>query len=257
MFPGWDEKCCECVVRKESKGDANAAVKRHDGKVEVGLWQINSDQWDEWYAQEERRGGGREGGRIGEERRGEETNKRMTVQEEQHHVQCRLTWSVPSACGREEEDHSKHGVIHVQIVDAANPPVHFPPPISSHLLFYCFLSLSLVILTHLVAPNAYKAVQPTLKVPATSINIPKQKRMFGMEKDKNITSPYTNCGVSLPLLLPSSLLSFCFFLCSPLFFRVIAQATTAARVPVDLPQAPKISLLRHPSHPSFPFCSYF
>jgi len=44
QFPGWDEKCCKCVVNG-SKGNANAEKEREDGTSDVGLWQINSNEW--------------------------------------------------------------------------------------------------------------------------------------------------------------------------------------------------------------------
>jgi hypothetical protein len=52
QFPGWDEKCCKCVVNG-SKGNANAEKEREDGTSDVGLWQINSNEWAKWYAKNE------------------------------------------------------------------------------------------------------------------------------------------------------------------------------------------------------------
>jgi hypothetical protein len=49
LFPGWDEKCCACIARRESKGNANAETKREDGSVDIGLWQINENEWGTWY----------------------------------------------------------------------------------------------------------------------------------------------------------------------------------------------------------------
>jgi hypothetical protein len=40
----WNQKCCQCIVTKESEGNANA-VHRSGSSYNVGLWQINSVNW--------------------------------------------------------------------------------------------------------------------------------------------------------------------------------------------------------------------
>ncbi len=46
---GWSQACCQCIVQRESGGNANA-VRQNIGvsssyKYDVGLWQINSFNW--------------------------------------------------------------------------------------------------------------------------------------------------------------------------------------------------------------------
>ena len=47
-FKFWNQKCCQCVVAKESEGNANAVHRSSGGSgsnYNVGLWQINSVNW--------------------------------------------------------------------------------------------------------------------------------------------------------------------------------------------------------------------
>ena len=47
-FTEWDQACCRCIVKRESRGNANAV--NYNGwkrKFDVGLWQINQYyNWD-------------------------------------------------------------------------------------------------------------------------------------------------------------------------------------------------------------------
>ena len=38
----WNQTCCQCIVRMESGGNANAMNYNHNGTTYVGLWQINT-----------------------------------------------------------------------------------------------------------------------------------------------------------------------------------------------------------------------
>ena len=47
---GWSMGCCECIMRAESGGNANAvgynkATKTKKETYDAGLWQINSENW--------------------------------------------------------------------------------------------------------------------------------------------------------------------------------------------------------------------
>ena len=45
MYSGWDQSSCECIMRHESRGNANAINMNSGGSYDVGLWQINSFNW--------------------------------------------------------------------------------------------------------------------------------------------------------------------------------------------------------------------
>ena len=47
-YKEWDQKCCQCIVQAESKGNANAVnynANAGNGSYDVGLFQINSFNW--------------------------------------------------------------------------------------------------------------------------------------------------------------------------------------------------------------------
>ena len=43
---GWDQGCCNCIVSHESGGNANAMNYNGDGSTDVGLWQVNTFNWN-------------------------------------------------------------------------------------------------------------------------------------------------------------------------------------------------------------------
>ena len=45
-YSGWSQACCNCIVQKESGGNAHACNKNNNGSIDVGLWQINSINWN-------------------------------------------------------------------------------------------------------------------------------------------------------------------------------------------------------------------
>ena len=45
-FGGWSQSCCECIARAESGGNANAQLHNTNDSDDVGLWQINSFNWN-------------------------------------------------------------------------------------------------------------------------------------------------------------------------------------------------------------------
>eukprot|EP01102_Stenamoeba_stenopodia_P002777 TRINITY_DN1264_c0_g1_i1.p1 TRINITY_DN1264_c0_g1~~TRINITY_DN1264_c0_g1_i1.p1 ORF type:complete len:159 (-),score=22.18 TRINITY_DN1264_c0_g1_i1:87-563(-) len=44
---GWSQSCCECIVSHESGGDANAANYNSNGSYDIGVFQINSVNWND------------------------------------------------------------------------------------------------------------------------------------------------------------------------------------------------------------------
>ena len=44
-FNGWDQRCCQCIIGRESGGNANAMNYNTNGSFDVGLWQINKINW--------------------------------------------------------------------------------------------------------------------------------------------------------------------------------------------------------------------
>lgn len=44
-FSGWSQDCCQCIAYRESGGNYRACSTNGDGTENVGLWQINSDNW--------------------------------------------------------------------------------------------------------------------------------------------------------------------------------------------------------------------
>jgi len=49
-YVGWNQKCCQCIVGKESRGNTNAqhhnaATNKKKESEDVGLFQINSVNW--------------------------------------------------------------------------------------------------------------------------------------------------------------------------------------------------------------------
>ena len=42
----WNQRNCECVVMNESEGNRNAVNQNIGSSYDVGLWQINSVNWD-------------------------------------------------------------------------------------------------------------------------------------------------------------------------------------------------------------------
>eukprot|EP00347_Sterkiella_histriomuscorum_P009857 403339610 len=45
QYGGWSQRCCQCIVQHESDGNSHAILRNDDGKVDVGLWQIDSVNW--------------------------------------------------------------------------------------------------------------------------------------------------------------------------------------------------------------------
>lgn len=43
---GWNQACCNCIVSHESGGNAHALNYNTDGSTDVGLWQINTINWN-------------------------------------------------------------------------------------------------------------------------------------------------------------------------------------------------------------------
>ena len=41
----WSQSCCQCIVQKESAGNANAQNHNSNGSDDIGLWQINDFNW--------------------------------------------------------------------------------------------------------------------------------------------------------------------------------------------------------------------
>lgn len=44
-FTGWSQQCCQCILKAESGGNANAVNQNSGGSQDVGLWQINTTTW--------------------------------------------------------------------------------------------------------------------------------------------------------------------------------------------------------------------
>mmetsp|Transcript_10208 Transcript_10208/g.15382 ORF Transcript_10208/g.15382 Transcript_10208/m.15382 type:complete len:153 (-) Transcript_10208:48-506(-) len=42
----WSQYCCKCIASKESGYNANAANYNTGGTYDVGMWQINQQNWD-------------------------------------------------------------------------------------------------------------------------------------------------------------------------------------------------------------------
>ena len=43
----WSQACCQCVVKHESGGNAHAELHNTNGSDDVGLWQVNSMNWEQ------------------------------------------------------------------------------------------------------------------------------------------------------------------------------------------------------------------
>ncbi|CAG9318382.1 unnamed protein product [Blepharisma stoltei] len=46
QYSGWSQTCCQCIASHESGGNANAQNHNTNGSNDIGLWQINSANWD-------------------------------------------------------------------------------------------------------------------------------------------------------------------------------------------------------------------
>lgn len=46
QFTGWDQGQCQCIMNAESGGNANAMNQNNDGSFDVGLWQVNTQNWN-------------------------------------------------------------------------------------------------------------------------------------------------------------------------------------------------------------------
>ncbi len=44
-YTGWKQASCECIMKAESGGNANAVNQNSGGSYDVGLWQINDMNW--------------------------------------------------------------------------------------------------------------------------------------------------------------------------------------------------------------------
>lgn len=42
----WNQACCKCIVSHESGGNAHAINYNTNGSTDVGLWQINTVNWN-------------------------------------------------------------------------------------------------------------------------------------------------------------------------------------------------------------------
>ena len=45
QYSGWSQSQCQCIMKYESGGNANAENENTDGSYDVGLWQINTMNW--------------------------------------------------------------------------------------------------------------------------------------------------------------------------------------------------------------------
>eukprot|EP00692_Jakoba_bahamiensis_P001569 EC685316.1.p2 GENE.EC685316.1~~EC685316.1.p2 ORF type:complete len:140 (+),score=37.15 EC685316.1:54-473(+) len=46
QYSGWSQQCCTCIANAESSGNLNACNLNNNGSTDVGLWQVNSSNWD-------------------------------------------------------------------------------------------------------------------------------------------------------------------------------------------------------------------
>jgi len=44
-YSSWNQSCCQCIIKHESGGNANAMNYNTNGSFDVGLWQINQVNW--------------------------------------------------------------------------------------------------------------------------------------------------------------------------------------------------------------------
>ena len=44
-YSGWNQANCQCIMKYESGGNANAVNQNTGGSYDVGLWQINDFNW--------------------------------------------------------------------------------------------------------------------------------------------------------------------------------------------------------------------
>lgn len=44
-YSGWNQANCQCIMKYESGGNANAVNQNNGGTYDVGLWQINDFNW--------------------------------------------------------------------------------------------------------------------------------------------------------------------------------------------------------------------
>ena len=42
----WNQSCCKCIVSHESAGNAHATTLNENGSSNVGLWQVNTVNWN-------------------------------------------------------------------------------------------------------------------------------------------------------------------------------------------------------------------
>lgn len=45
-YSGWSQSCCQCIVKHESGGNYHACNLNTGGSTDVGLWQVNSMNWN-------------------------------------------------------------------------------------------------------------------------------------------------------------------------------------------------------------------
>ena len=45
LYSDWSQECCQCIVNAESSGNANAMNENNDGSFDVGVWQVNTQNW--------------------------------------------------------------------------------------------------------------------------------------------------------------------------------------------------------------------
>ena len=44
-FSKWNQKQCQCIVSHESGGNGNAVNQNRGGSLDVGFWQVNTQNW--------------------------------------------------------------------------------------------------------------------------------------------------------------------------------------------------------------------
>jgi len=45
-YSGWNQGQCQCIMSHESGGNANAVNQNSGGSLDVGLWQVNTQNWN-------------------------------------------------------------------------------------------------------------------------------------------------------------------------------------------------------------------
>jgi len=45
LYSDWSQDCCQCIVNAESGGNANAMNENGPTSFDVGVWQVNQQNW--------------------------------------------------------------------------------------------------------------------------------------------------------------------------------------------------------------------